>query len=52
MRNEKGLGRKRFGKIEALSHYIIEQSDEMKDKSHFGSPITNLRFEPDIKLER
>jgi hypothetical protein len=52
MRNEKGLGRKRFSKIEALSHYILEQSDEMQDKSHLGSPITQLRFEPDINLER
>jgi len=52
MRNEKEFGRKRFGKTEALSHYVLEQNKEMQDKSHLGSPITQLRFEPYTKLER
>jgi len=43
---------KRFGKIEALSHCILEHSEEMQDKSHLRSPITQLRFEPDINLKR
>jgi len=52
MRNEKGYGRKRLGIIETLPHYFLEQSEEMQDKSRLGSPITQLRFEPDINLER
>lgn len=52
MTNAKGFGRKRFGIIEALSHCFLEQTEEMQDKSHLGSPFTQLRIELDINLER
>jgi hypothetical protein len=52
MMNEKWFARKRIGIIGALSHCFLGHTKEMQDKFHFGWPITQLRFEPDINLER
>lgn len=52
MRNDKVFRRKWFGLNEALSRCFLEQTAEIQDKRHSGSPMTELRFEPRINLER